>query len=245
MNRGILTKLLFSALMSVSLLTGCTTLENFNTHTHHYSYEVIKPTCQHGGYTLYKCECGDSYETNYTEKVDHTTGSKVCDYCGLNYLKETKNLIQTKGTFISSKNVYQLTYTADKYQTHLQYEVSSGNVWLVNAYTNAGTMALIIPDAGWNCFFCYVVIKQEFYEKDMNSYSNWIVGEIKAQDIKYSNRTSLLTLTGSNIVSSLKNSANQACHEQMFIACSSLFFILLNNRCGFSNPHLGFTNWEN
>lgn len=239
-KRGIFVKLFFSFLISTSLLAGC--IEKG--HEHHYTYEVIEPTCQKGGYTLCTCECGDSFKTNLTDKVDHTKDSKTCRFCGMNYWRETVKLVKAKGTFNSTKNVYQLSYTATNYKTHIQYEASDDTLWLVNAYNNAGTMALNVPEIGWNCFFCYVVIKQEFYKKDINSYSNWICGNINTHDIKYSNRTSLLTLTGSNIVSTLKNSANQACHEQMFIACSSLFILLLNNGCEYSNPHLGFTNWE-
>lgn len=239
-------KMLIITIFSASLITGCgQSADDEKYHLHAYTAKVIEPTCQEGGYTIYTCSiCGSSYEGDYTEPVDHTENSKRCAYCGMCYWNETVKIVKKKGTFNSTKKVYQLPYTATNYTTYLQFETSDNTLWLINAYDQCGTMALCIPETGWNCFFCYVLLKYEFYKADMNSYKNWIAGSIYTQDIKYSNRTTLLPLSGSNIVSSLKDPANKACHEQMFIACSSLFFMLIDNKCEFSNPHLGFINWE-
>ena len=240
-------KTMIISIFSVSLITGCDVFNDayHSNHVHDYTSKVIQPTCKEGGYTIYTCStCGDSYTGNVTAKVGHTENSKTCKWCGMHYWSETVKLVKNKGTYNSSKKVYQMSYPASNYVTYLQYETSNNTLWLINAYNKSGVMALDVPEVGWECFFAYVVGQYEFYCADMNSYSNFIVGRINTQDIKYSNRTSLLPLTGSNIVSSLKNAANQACHEQMFVACSSLFLILANNKCEFSNPHLGFINWE-
>ena len=43
-------------------------------HTHNYNYVTvtIRPTCTEGGYTEYRCSCGDSYIGNYTSASGHT-----------------------------------------------------------------------------------------------------------------------------------------------------------------------------
>ena len=40
-------------------------------HTHNYTEEVIEPTCTEMGYTIYMCECGDTYKDNYVEDLEH------------------------------------------------------------------------------------------------------------------------------------------------------------------------------
>ena len=77
-------------------------LENKLAHVHSYSSSVIQPTHVDKGYTLYTCECGDSYQDNFvaalghnytiTEKVDPSCTTKgyttyVCD-CGDTYIEE-------------------------------------------------------------------------------------------------------------------------------------------------------------
>lgn len=42
-----------------------------STHAHAYSSIVISPTCTEGGYTLHKCECGDSYTDSVTAPLGH------------------------------------------------------------------------------------------------------------------------------------------------------------------------------
>lgn len=38
---------------------------------HAYSLEVVPPTCIQQGYTVYTCECGDSYKDDYVDAVPH------------------------------------------------------------------------------------------------------------------------------------------------------------------------------
>ena len=43
------------------------------THEHNYiAGEVIAATCSSEGYTIYACECGDTYNGDHTEKAEHT-----------------------------------------------------------------------------------------------------------------------------------------------------------------------------
>lgn len=48
-------------------------------HTHTYTEAVIQATCTTQGYTLYECECGESYQDDYTEMTAHRY---VCTECG-------------------------------------------------------------------------------------------------------------------------------------------------------------------
>ncbi|MBQ3529636.1 MAG: hypothetical protein IJN31_06180 [Peptococcaceae bacterium] len=46
-------------------------------HTHKYTSKIIAPTCTAGGYTIYTCACGHSYNANYTNPTNHTYSKKV------------------------------------------------------------------------------------------------------------------------------------------------------------------------
>ncbi|MBR2047484.1 MAG: leucine-rich repeat protein [Oscillospiraceae bacterium] len=43
-------------------------------HVHDYTAEITDPTCTEGGYTTYTCDCGDSYEDDYTDALGHEMG---------------------------------------------------------------------------------------------------------------------------------------------------------------------------
>lgn len=47
------------------------------THTHSYQEEIILPSCTKLGYTLYTCSCGETYQDNYVDKIDHAYGDFV------------------------------------------------------------------------------------------------------------------------------------------------------------------------
>ncbi len=50
-------------------------------HTYTTS-KVIKPTCTDKGYTSHYCECGDSYNDNYTSATGHKYNGQTCANCG-------------------------------------------------------------------------------------------------------------------------------------------------------------------
>lgn len=74
-------------------------------HTHSYVSTVTAPTCTNGGYTTYKCACGDSYIGDKVSSVGHSfgqwettkaatatatgTAQRICDKCNA---RETKTL---------------------------------------------------------------------------------------------------------------------------------------------------------
>ena len=51
---------------SLIVLCGCA-----KKHQHNYQKEVISPTCLNEGYTIYKCECGDSYKDDVVKALGH------------------------------------------------------------------------------------------------------------------------------------------------------------------------------
>ena len=67
--KSILTFLLFFSLSC--LLSGC------GSHKHHYTEQVIDPTCSEPGYTEFTCECGDTYKENYTSALGHEYSETV------------------------------------------------------------------------------------------------------------------------------------------------------------------------
>ena len=46
-------------------------------HTHDYQSSVKAPTCTDAGYTLHKCDCGDSYKDNDVKATGHKFGAWV------------------------------------------------------------------------------------------------------------------------------------------------------------------------
>ena len=49
-------------------------------HTHSYTTKVVQGTCQTQGYTLHTCECGDSYQDEFTGYGDHVGGEATCEF---------------------------------------------------------------------------------------------------------------------------------------------------------------------
>ena len=48
-------------------------------HVHNYTSSVVSPTCTEKGYTIYMCECGDSYTGNYVEALGHRNAEPVIE----------------------------------------------------------------------------------------------------------------------------------------------------------------------
>lgn len=46
-------------------------------HSHNYLAEVHQPTCTEAGYTIYTCECGDTYRADEVAATGHTWGEWV------------------------------------------------------------------------------------------------------------------------------------------------------------------------
>ncbi len=61
-------------------------LKSFNVnHKHEYKPLVIAPTCDHYGYTVNECLCGEYYRTDLTPRLEHVYDSDTdvdCNLCG-------------------------------------------------------------------------------------------------------------------------------------------------------------------
>ena len=62
--------LCLAMLLSLIPLTAFAT-EGDPGHEHNYTAEVTDPTCEEQGYTVYTCECEDSYTADYTGALGH------------------------------------------------------------------------------------------------------------------------------------------------------------------------------
>ena len=73
--------LLFVTLFALS---GCGFINNSSSssdsttpeHSHNYNYKTttIEPTCEEDGYTIYECDCGDTYTSDYVPSTGHNYG---------------------------------------------------------------------------------------------------------------------------------------------------------------------------
>lgn len=87
-------------------------------HSHSYSSKTVKATCTSGGYTIYTCSCGASYNDNYTDATGHrwsdwktvkkaTTSSegrkqRTCSSCGKTESKTIAKIKSPSGGSSSS-----------------------------------------------------------------------------------------------------------------------------------------------
>ena len=46
---------------------------------HHHTSEIVEPTCTSMGYSVYTCECGDTYTSDYTDKAEHNYEAEVTE----------------------------------------------------------------------------------------------------------------------------------------------------------------------
>ena len=75
-------KRLFAILLTVCMVVGLLPMtvsaQEEVVHTHSYiAFETIASTCTEQGYTVYACECGESYTDDYTDPLGHDWGEGV------------------------------------------------------------------------------------------------------------------------------------------------------------------------
>ena len=51
--------------------------QDIEVEEHQYTTEVIAATCTEQGYTLYTCECGETYKEDYTDMIQHSYGEAI------------------------------------------------------------------------------------------------------------------------------------------------------------------------
>ncbi len=110
MRKLLLTILSICTLACCGLLISCDMLGgggdggSNSTHVHVYTETVVNPTCTHGGYTTFTCECGYSFQGNFLEALAHTsldvsavsptctstglTAGEICSVCGVTIVSQ-------------------------------------------------------------------------------------------------------------------------------------------------------------
>ncbi len=76
-------------------LCGRERIEEIPKLSHTYVETVVLPTCTKEGYTVHFCNtCGDTYTSDYTEKLDHDYENEICSICGnkQKYLISSSNI---------------------------------------------------------------------------------------------------------------------------------------------------------
>lgn len=92
-------------------------------HTHSYEAVVTAPGCETAGYTTYTCECGHSYQDDFTEATGHTYVDGICSACG-----RDETAVDTTYTFAASS----LTVGTDKALLANGTKVGTSNYFTLN-----------------------------------------------------------------------------------------------------------------
>lgn len=79
-------------------------------HTHNYSATTVSPTCTEEGYTLHRCNCGDSYKDTRKDEYGHSFGAwqqekaPTYDEEGI----ETRKCLRNNCTYTETRNIEKL-----------------------------------------------------------------------------------------------------------------------------------------
>lgn len=118
-----------------------------STHTHSYSETVTAPTCTENGYTIFTCECGDSYSGADTDALGHayegsnTNTSLVytCTRCGEAYTDHDHSYSSTVTAPTCTAGGYT-TYTCSCGYSYVGAEIDA----LGHAYESTNTQSAVI-----------------------------------------------------------------------------------------------------
>ena len=160
MKRVLLILLVLLMLTATSLLTSCFVSSNIVTtstqpstpiepevHVHDYVAIVTPSTCTEQGYTTYTCECGKSYDNNYTDALGHRYGDWET-------IKEATNVEDgLRERRCECGDVQQEIIEASQTEFYIQYEnLKSAAYPTPNGYDSRyGLYSLPKPEAdGWD-----------------------------------------------------------------------------------------------
>ena len=147
MKKKILSLICIAAL--VLTMTACK-----EKHTHDYTRQIVKATCQDSGYTYFVCDCGDNRQGDVlpVDPDHHIDEDKdlVCDFCNVSVIVELDfySVNDLHGAFLDTDTHPGVdeftTYMKEKFADEAAYEIllSAGDMWQgsVESSTNKGAL---------------------------------------------------------------------------------------------------------
>lgn len=98
-------------------------------HKHnHVCVSTVKATCTTKGYSTYKCDCGDRYESDYVEATAHNYNNGMCTGCGAkdpNYQEPTEPETQPETTPETEPSVEEHTHDHSNCTHHVEEQIGS------------------------------------------------------------------------------------------------------------------------
>lgn len=234
MKKLILSCILFMLIGSLlTALVGCG-----SSHEHNYVESIVSPTCQEDGYTLYACECGESYKDNPVAKVNHK-GNGKCDVCGFDYFDELKSLIIKYGEYTNSGTYMYYPDVYSNYAAAIFYDPSDGQISLMCLDTvyDMSLTIMIPPLSGGTS------ITEGKYAWLFSFSSMSALGLINGAT--FSDNTSSLTITAATGVSASQYGNIQslsATYAKIAIK-NALVPLLAKSTNGITPAHFGFVNY--
>ena len=205
---------------------------------HEYVADVIPPTCTNGGYTVYTCQCGDTYENDYTYQLEHLPSGKtlcteesVCTRCGEVMEEATEHSL---GEWIVDR---ELTESADgirhntctvcnerieeqySYSQDLFYEELEDGTYAVHIYQCKDSL-IIIPSEHEGKIVSAIGVNGFGYQPQLKKVI--IPDTVKTiGEMAFSNCENLESVIMGNGVTTIGSIAFYACHKLVSIELSS------------------------
>ncbi len=108
MRKKIIIAIMFVAIALSATVFSASSCEN-QAHEHEYTKEVVSPSCEECGYTIFTCACGFRYEGEQTEPLGHdliyvSNGDATCEHDGTKTERCTREKCGYIGGTITDEN---------------------------------------------------------------------------------------------------------------------------------------------
>lgn len=222
---------------------------NVIVHKHDYKAIVTKPTCTEKGYTTYICsQCGDSYKTDYIDKIEHSivideakeatctsTGLTEGSHCSIcNVVIKAQTIIpKTEHQFEISEN--SATCTKEGYIIYTCKNCGELKANRTNALGHNYITEIIAPTClqkGYTnhiCSRCGDTFKDNFTEKTEHKFGDYVFDN-NATCSADGTKTAICTLCGSH--STITAEGTKTPHDLRFVqdtaTCTQSGYLISN-----------------